>query len=712
MTPFDRWPIGRRDERVALAARAARERSDPERVERAILVTTIPNAAGVIGAARRIARRVLLRRRLLGMARGRSPRDDRDGASICSAKSTSVIATSEKLFEEKSALHPRVRLLRHGVDADAFRDPRPGACPRRSPRCAGRSSVRRGSSTLASTSRSSSDLARSHPEVTFAFVGPRQLPSVPLDRLENVRFLPAVPYADVPAVVHAFDVASCRTWRRRLTERINPLKLREYLAAGVPVVATPLPEAAALCRRDRAGPHSGRVERGAPARARRRTNARRSAPRARRRRDAGTSVRRSSRVPSSRPSSRVGGSAMNVLVISTMYPNETQPVHAVFVEQRIRALAERVALVVVVPIPWFPFTGSLASLRASRADSPQRDPPRDRGPLSAIPFVPENFETLGRRVPAARLLAVCLEDPPRRRPDLLDAHLAFPDGWSAVLLGRALRIPVSVTLRGHDLNDLPRYPVRRRQVAWTLARADLVIAVADALRSAALSLGAIPEKTITVGNGVDMRRFTPQDRGEARRRLGLDEKSRIVLSVGHLVERKGFHHLVRAFPKVLARASRSATRDRRRPGGRRGFRGVDPQDDSRLQVSTSASACAARSRTRISGPGTRPPTCSFLRARRRVARTCCSKRWPRELRSWPRGVWGTPEVVADDSLGILVDAVDPETLGGAVAGALSRTWDRARIAASAGRFSWTSTTDAIVARWSELVRAKSQGVMR
>ena len=109
-----------------------------------------------------------------------------------------------------------------------------------------------------------------------------------------------------------------------------------------------------------------------------------------------------------------------------------------------------------------------------------------------------------------------------------------------------------MTLRGHDLNDLPRYPVRRGQVAWTLRHADLVIAVADSLRDAALRLGAPPERTVTVGNGVDTARFAPQDRPAARRELGIEEEGTVVLSVGHLVERKGFHHLVRAMPRVLA----------------------------------------------------------------------------------------------------------------------------------------------------------------
>jgi glycosyltransferase involved in cell wall biosynthesis len=153
-----------------------------------------------------------------------------------------VIATSEKLFEDKSAIHPRVRLVRHGVDAEAFRDGRgtaPAALATFARPVFGATGLVDARIDAAMVAR----LASAMPEATFAFIGPRQLPAGPLDRLANVRFLPPVPYADVPATVHAFDVAILPYVETRLTERINPLKLREYLAAGVPVVATPLPEA-------------------------------------------------------------------------------------------------------------------------------------------------------------------------------------------------------------------------------------------------------------------------------------------------------------------------------------------------------------------------------------------------------------------------------------------------------------------------------------
>jgi glycosyltransferase involved in cell wall biosynthesis len=50
------------------------------------------------------------------------------------------------------------------------------------------------------------------------------------------------PYEHMPAYVHALDVCLVPFKVNRLTEAVNPIKLREYLAAGRPVVSTPLPE--------------------------------------------------------------------------------------------------------------------------------------------------------------------------------------------------------------------------------------------------------------------------------------------------------------------------------------------------------------------------------------------------------------------------------------------------------------------------------------
>jgi glycosyltransferase involved in cell wall biosynthesis len=68
--------------------------------------------------------------------------------------------------------------------------------------------------------------------------------NTPVARLDHprVHLLGPRPYEAVPAYLAAFDCCVIPFLVNRLTEAVNPIKLREYLAAGRPVVATPLPE--------------------------------------------------------------------------------------------------------------------------------------------------------------------------------------------------------------------------------------------------------------------------------------------------------------------------------------------------------------------------------------------------------------------------------------------------------------------------------------
>ncbi len=76
---------------------------------------------------------------------------------------------------------------------------------------------------------------------TVVLVGGENVATTELSSHPRVRLLGQRPYEAMPAYVAAFDVCLVPFGRSALTEGVNPIKLREYLAAGRPVVATPLP---------------------------------------------------------------------------------------------------------------------------------------------------------------------------------------------------------------------------------------------------------------------------------------------------------------------------------------------------------------------------------------------------------------------------------------------------------------------------------------
>jgi len=85
-------------------------------------------------------------------------------------------------------------------------------------------------------------IAAACPDATLVLIGRVQIDASRLRALPNVRLLGQRPYEQLPAYAAAFDVALVPFVRSDLTVAVNPIKLREYLCAGVPVVATALPE--------------------------------------------------------------------------------------------------------------------------------------------------------------------------------------------------------------------------------------------------------------------------------------------------------------------------------------------------------------------------------------------------------------------------------------------------------------------------------------
>ena len=95
------------------------------------------------------------------------------------------------------------------------------------------------------------ELARSRRDVTFALVGPVGAGDPHTDVSElaaepNVHLLGMRAYHELPAVLRGADVGLIPYARNELTDSIFPMKVYEYLAAGLPVVSTPLPALAGV----------------------------------------------------------------------------------------------------------------------------------------------------------------------------------------------------------------------------------------------------------------------------------------------------------------------------------------------------------------------------------------------------------------------------------------------------------------------------------
>ncbi len=95
------------------------------------------------------------------------------------------------------------------------------------------------------------ELARARPQWSFALVGPVGVgdPRTDVSALAaepNVHLLGRRAYDELPAVLRGADAGLIPYARNELTDGIFPMKVYEYLAAGLPVVATELPSIASV----------------------------------------------------------------------------------------------------------------------------------------------------------------------------------------------------------------------------------------------------------------------------------------------------------------------------------------------------------------------------------------------------------------------------------------------------------------------------------
>jgi glycosyltransferase involved in cell wall biosynthesis len=88
-------------------------------------------------------------------------------------------------------------------------------------------------------------LAEQRPAWTFVMIGKVAVDHSRWASTPNIKWLGRKPYEELPRYCKAFDVGLIPFRINELTRNVNPIKLREYLSAGLPVVSTRLPECAA-----------------------------------------------------------------------------------------------------------------------------------------------------------------------------------------------------------------------------------------------------------------------------------------------------------------------------------------------------------------------------------------------------------------------------------------------------------------------------------
>lgn len=170
-----------------------------------------------------------------------------DEAELC-RKADLVVTTSKALQSTKCASNPNTILIPHGVDFEHFATATTQALPV-PPEIAPIPHPRLGFFGLIRDwvdLELLAEVAHRQKDWHFVLIGDSTVDLARYRSIANMHFLGRKPYEQLPAYCRQFDIGLIPFQINDLTRAVNPIKLREYLSAGLPVVSTPLPEVKAF----------------------------------------------------------------------------------------------------------------------------------------------------------------------------------------------------------------------------------------------------------------------------------------------------------------------------------------------------------------------------------------------------------------------------------------------------------------------------------
>jgi len=241
---------------------------------------------------------------------------------------------------------------------------------------------------------------------------------------------------------------------------------------------------------------------------------------------------------------------LKILLVTNLYPNQFELTRGIFTEQIVRCLRVKNEVEVVAPVPWVPpFIKNI--VKKNHKSLPKvcfhnevkvYHPayvviPKVGRWLYGILFFLGIFNTL-RKIKKTY------------KPDVINVHWMYPDGFGTVVAARLLGIPVVTHSLGCDINESATYPSRRFFIKLALKWANFNISVSEELRKKTVHLGSSPKLTATIMNGVNPELFQPRDKILLRQNLNLPEDKTLFLYAGNFNIEKGLEILIRAFSQV------------------------------------------------------------------------------------------------------------------------------------------------------------------
>ncbi|MGA3131140.1 MAG: glycosyltransferase [Terracidiphilus sp.] len=389
---------------------------------------------------------------------------------------------------------------------------------------------------------------------------------------------------------------------------------------------------------------------------------------------------------------------MRIAVVTRYFPSSGEPAQGRSLYETLRVLSRSAEVQVFYPNAAYPKFLQPRSRTYDKLDPSFRPPDISVSYFNypALPLISRPFNgwmTARTLLPHVRAFA----------PDVVFGCFLYPEGFAALRIARSLGVPVSVMSIGSDLNRIGD-SLSARYTRTVLREADSIVTVCDDLRNTAVAKGAPAAKARAVLNGCDLKVFYPQDRSQARERLGIDTSCEAVVYVGRMDLKKGLRELVEAVAALHASRprlhcylvgrgpDRTAIEDAIRTGEAGGFVHLVPGCAFEEVATWMTAASVVTLPSYMEGcPNV---ILEALACGRPVVAT---------------NVGGIPEVLSD-SCGRLVPPREPAKLAEALASVLDAAWNPKAVSAHGSR-SWSAPATELMEVFEALV-ANAQGKPR
>jgi len=245
---------------------------------------------------------------------------------------------------------------------------------------------------------------------------------------------------------------------------------------------------------------------------------------------------------------------IKILAMSYLFPNRANPDYGIFVLNRLKAINGQADLKIINPIPWSPFHRFMGKYRGYE-NIPAKD---NIGGLEvyhprflSIPKYFKSVESITYYLAVAPIVKKINEE---SGFDIVDLHWTYPDLPAGVRLAGKYKKKLLVTLRGKEAFHFQDADLRKTIVKWCLKRVDNVVALSSELKSMYETTTGLCGRTDVVRNGVDTSRFSFATMEDSRKKLGLDARDKIIVSVGSLTYGKGFDLLIKAVSIIIEKS--------------------------------------------------------------------------------------------------------------------------------------------------------------